>query len=206
MAKKARKSSFRYFDDPTIHKYIDKATANGLGKWGAYVRRTARQSIKERPGPSKPGSPPHSHVGTLKKLIEFAFDTTTKTVVVGPEISANPSGAPNILEFSGRVRKRNKPVQKAKTFLIGEFGPVRFKINSKGDAVPVFAKLKTQRQADRATRLFSNIQMQRARENEQKAKDELVKPWVAARPYMGPAMVKNLHAAPQHFKSVLKGN
>lgn len=202
MAKKVRKGNFRYFDDPTIYRYIDKATADGLGKWGAYVRRTARQSIKERPGPSKPGSPPHSHVGTLKKLIEFAFDTTTKTVVVGPEISTNPSGAPNILEFSGRIRKRNKkPVLKQKTFEIGDNGPIRFAIKD-GKAVPVFAKIKTEPQARRATLNFAHMVQEREQENKRL---ETSKPFVAARPYMGPAMIKNIKFAPKHFKSVLKG-
>jgi len=50
-----------FFDRPGVLRIIDRGTAAGLSKFGAYVRQTAQQSIRS-PGkkgkPSKPGKPP----------------------------------------------------------------------------------------------------------------------------------------------------
>ena len=75
-----------FFDRAAVTNAVDKATRRVLSKCGAFVRKRAKSSIRKRKKISAPGSPPSSHVGTLKKLIYFAYDQTAKTVIVGPAL------------------------------------------------------------------------------------------------------------------------
>lgn len=99
---KAMKSMF--FDRKTIRNKIDPRTRKVLSKFGAHVRQTSKRSIKKRKGTSKPGRPPFSHSGTLKRFIFFGYDTTKRSVVIGPVIAPGKSGkAPSALEHGGTV-------------------------------------------------------------------------------------------------------
>jgi hypothetical protein len=51
---------------------------------------------------SLPGEPPRSIAGDLRKFMFFGFDTTTKTVVVGPAKLSKKGDAPSVLEYGGR--------------------------------------------------------------------------------------------------------
>lgn len=186
---------FVFFTDPAIEKAVSRSVAAGLSKWGAYVRRSARQSIKKRKGPSKPGNPPHSHEGSLKALLNFYFDKVTKTVVVGPEIKPASTGAPNTLEFGGHAVRGPQVIDKV--FKIGETGPIKKERGPNGRNILVWTKLTTPEQAALATKLYKEHSLQ-ARKRKQF--------YVASRPYMRPAMMKNLHVAPVFFKASLKGN
>lgn len=83
-----------FFDRQAIIDAVDAARIKVLSKAGAFVRRTAQQSIREgvrttkgvtrRTAPSKPGKPPKSWTGLLKNFIYFAYDPGTQTVVIGP--------------------------------------------------------------------------------------------------------------------------
>lgn len=183
---------FVFFTDPAIEKAVDKSVALALSKWGAYVRRSARQSIKKRKKPSLPGNPPHSHEGSLKRLLNFYFDKVTKTVVVGPEIKSNSSGAPNTLEFGGASVKSPKNVDRK--FKVGDFGPIRAVQDATGREVFVWTRLKSGKQCRRASELYKRYIVSKWR---------VIK--VAPRPYMNPAMMKNLHVAPYCFKASLRG-
>ena len=118
----AAKSNF--FDRLAITSAVDKARVKVLSKCGAFVMRRARSSIK-RPGAnraaakvrdakgrlvfqrlraSKPGSPPFSQTGLLKKFILFSYDRSSQSVVVGPTLLNRPSGAPEALEYGGTVK------------------------------------------------------------------------------------------------------
>ena len=104
------------FDDKRIEGMMDRADRRNLSRAGAFTRATARQSIRKRKKPSKPGKPPSSHIGTLRNLIFFAWDPWTHTMVVGP-FRTPPSSAPRrrrtvmvdrktgaeVLEKGGRV-------------------------------------------------------------------------------------------------------
>jgi hypothetical protein len=77
-----------FFDRPAVIRAVGRAKAAVLSKFGAYVRRSARSSI--RPDGKKgivsgPGEPPRSHVGTLRKFLNFAWDPRSQSPVVGPE-------------------------------------------------------------------------------------------------------------------------
>lgn len=98
------------------------ASKKAIIKQAAYVRRTARSSIKPASGAmdhSTPGSPPKSHNGLLRNFIFFDFDNMGGSVVIGPALLQSKSGrrydmdskrgamktpVPQILEDGGPVR------------------------------------------------------------------------------------------------------
>jgi len=94
-----------FFDSKTVRKKTDKTTRRVLSRFGAFVRRTARQSIRKRKKASQPGKPPSSHVGLLKKFIFFGFDVLRRSVVIGPaRLTRKGRGeAPSALEYGGTV-------------------------------------------------------------------------------------------------------
>lgn len=99
-------NSTMFFDSKKVLKALDKAEKAVLSKFGAYIRTTARRSIRSRKKTASPGSPPSSHIGTLKRLIFFGYDTNTKSVVVGPQLFNGKSGGgsktvANVLEQGG---------------------------------------------------------------------------------------------------------
>ena len=104
-----------FFDSKTVRAKTDKATRRVLSKFGAFVRRTAKQSIRKRKRVSQPGKPPSSHIGLLKKFIYFGFDVVRRSVVIGPvRLTQKGRGdAPSALEYGGTVtleprRRRDK--------------------------------------------------------------------------------------------------
>ena len=98
-----------FFDRAGVIKKVDVATRRVLSRFGAFVRTTAKHSIRKKKGPSQPGSPPHSHVGLLKKFIFFGYEPTAKNVVIGPTLlSRKKSGSstvPQVLEYGGRTER-----------------------------------------------------------------------------------------------------
>ncbi|HOD83619.1 MAG TPA: hypothetical protein PKG77_19550 [Phycisphaerae bacterium] len=97
-----------FFDRAKVKNAVDRATRQVLSKFGAFVRKTARQSIRKRKGVSKPGTPPSSHVGLLKRLIFFGYDTQKKSVVIGPTPLRDVPEAPPLLEYGGRARRKDR--------------------------------------------------------------------------------------------------
>jgi len=125
-----------FFDSAPVKRAVDRATRRVLSRFGAFVRRTAKKSIRKarqkkiseltpeelksyrmrqaiakrqgKPRPrrplasSKPGEPPRSRQGLLKRLIYFGYDTYRRSVIVGP-LAAGPKAAQQI-EYGGSVR------------------------------------------------------------------------------------------------------
>ena len=114
-----------FFDAPAIMSAVDRAAQRILSRFGSFVRRTARQSIrrprKKRVGElsrsekikfretgkrplasSKPGQPPRSPTGKLKNTILYWYDAVEQSVTIGPARlrAADNMGA---LEKGGRV-------------------------------------------------------------------------------------------------------
>lgn len=85
---------------------MDPVKRDALSHAGARVRQTARRSIRRRKGVSRPGRPPHSHVGTLRRLIFYAWDGESESVVIGP-LRFGEGGAED-LEHGGTVRVRTR--------------------------------------------------------------------------------------------------
>lgn len=85
-----------FFDSAKIRRAVDAAKRRVMSAQGAFVRTAARSSIRKGKKPSRPGSPPHSHIGTLKKMILFAYEPTAESVVVGPALVSRPSAQANV--------------------------------------------------------------------------------------------------------------
>lgn len=99
-----------FFDRGAVTRAVDKAKRSVLSKAGAFIRTTAKHSIRTRKGSAPPGKPPHSHTGLLKRFIFFGYDPGTESVVVGPARINRTTDAPHTLEFGGTttVERRRK--------------------------------------------------------------------------------------------------
>lgn len=89
-----------FFDRPKVQRAVDRAKRQVLSRAGAFIRTTARHSIRKRKGSAPPGTPPHSHEGSLRRLILFGYDRRSDSVVVGP-VGFKKSVAPRALEHGG---------------------------------------------------------------------------------------------------------
>lgn len=97
-----------FFDRKKVIDATDRASRRVLSRFGSFVRQRARTSIRKRKGTSAPASPPHSHVGLLRKLIFFGYDRRKRSVVIGPTALSNSNGeAPSLLEYGGTARIRD---------------------------------------------------------------------------------------------------
>ena len=94
-----------FFDRQAVVSKVDAATRRVLSKFGAFVRRSAKSSIRKRKKAAPPGQPPGSHTGLLKKFIFFGYDAARQSVVIGPT-RLNQKGrgeAPPLLEYGGKT-------------------------------------------------------------------------------------------------------
>ena len=108
-----------FFDRSKVKRAVDRTSRRVLSKFGAFVRRSARSSIRKRKKISAPGQPPSSHSGLLKRFIFFGYDPApgpgSGSVVIGPvRLTRKGRGqAPALLEHGGTttLRRRGKRVQ-----------------------------------------------------------------------------------------------
>lgn len=91
-----------FFDRPKVARAVDRAKRQALSRAGAFIRTRARSSIRSRKRTSRPGEPPSSHTGLLRRFILFGYDRRTDSVVVGP-VGFRGSDAPHVLEFGGKT-------------------------------------------------------------------------------------------------------
>jgi len=94
-----------FFDRQAVISKVDAATRRVLSRFGAFVRRSAKSSIRKRKKAAPPGQPPSSHTGLLKKFIFFGYDADRRSVVIGPT-RLNQKGrgeAPPLLEYGGKA-------------------------------------------------------------------------------------------------------
>ena len=94
-----------FFDRQAVISKVDAATRRVLSRFGAFVRRSAKSSIRKRKKAAPPGQPPSSHTGLLKKFIFFGYDAARQSVVIGPT-RLNQKGrgeAPPLLEYGGKT-------------------------------------------------------------------------------------------------------
>jgi hypothetical protein len=98
-----RPSKDNFFDREHVQRSMDQTTYKAFFRFGAFVRKVARRSIRKRKKISDPGFPPSSHTDLLKDRIYFAWDSVQGSVVMGPEKINRPTEAPELLEFGGDV-------------------------------------------------------------------------------------------------------
>ncbi|MBX3404571.1 MAG: hypothetical protein KF699_14260 [Phycisphaeraceae bacterium] len=91
-----------FFDRHVVMAAVDNAKRKVLSKAGAFIRTAAKTSIRKRKKSAPPGSPPHSHEGSLRRLILFGYDKAADSVVVGP-VGFEKSAAPKVLEHGGET-------------------------------------------------------------------------------------------------------
>lgn len=96
-----------FFDRPRVQRAVDRGRRQALSKAGAFIRQRARSSIRKRKRSSRPGQPPSSHTGLLRRFILFGYDRQRDSVVVGP-VGFRRSTAPSVLEFGGRTAVESK--------------------------------------------------------------------------------------------------
>lgn len=94
-----------FFDRMKVKKALAKLERRNLSRAGAFVRTSARRSIRRRKKPSLPGRPPHAHsrdkFATIKNIL-FAYNATRHDVIIGPvRIPSQPVEVPRILEYGG---------------------------------------------------------------------------------------------------------
>ena len=116
-----------FFDRKKVIRAADSANRKNLSKAGAFIRTTARHSIRRRKSASAPGSPPSSHTGLLKRFIFFGYERSRQTVVIGPmRLNQKAGTAPAALEHGGtsvvveglRRRRRKRRVRiRARPFM-----------------------------------------------------------------------------------------
>jgi len=91
-----------FFDRDKVRKRTDTGTRRVLSRFGAYVRTTAKHSIRKRKRISDPGEPPSSHTGLLRRFIFFGYDRDRRSVVIGPmRLNQKVGDAPAALEYGG---------------------------------------------------------------------------------------------------------
>ena len=113
-----------FFTSKAVLSATDRATRRVLSRFGAYVRRAAKSSIRKRKAISAPGKPPSSHTGLLKRFILFGYDPTRRSVVIGPLrlTRGNRCDAPRALEEGGTARmvrrgRKKRMTIKARPFM-----------------------------------------------------------------------------------------
>ncbi len=57
-----------FFDSPRVLRAMDAATRREMSWVGAFIRQRARTSTRKRKGIFRPGGPPHSRAGHLRRL------------------------------------------------------------------------------------------------------------------------------------------
>ena len=126
-----------FFDRQAVLDATSRVERKVLSRFGAFVRTTARSSIRKRKKPAPPGMPPSSHTGLLKRNIFFAYEPERKNVVIGPiRLNAKHTDAPATLEHGGtttivRRRKGRKFVQKVQIDARPYMGPAAEKERQK---------------------------------------------------------------------------
>lgn len=90
-----------------VRRAIDRTKPRAMRRIGAFIRRSARSSIRRRKKASKVGRPPSSHQGSLKKGIAFNYDPIKEELVVGPSISSGKKakGVPRLVEEGGQITR-----------------------------------------------------------------------------------------------------
>lgn len=176
---------FTFFDERAVQNALDKGTRRALSKFGAFVRARAKSSIRKRKSVSKPGSPPSSHTGKLKKHIYFGYDVQRKSVVIGA-LPFSSSRAQELLEHGGASRPNYG--RRPRTFYPGAFGPMR---SSDVFDRKRWTRLHTAAQAVRATKIYNEVVL---------TNSVVYRP----RPYMNPAFQKELGNLKTSFQDCIR--
>ena len=114
-----------FFDTAAVTGALDRGSARALGKFGLYVQREDKKSLKYGKTRSLPGAPPVVHrspaftrtkkgrggasrrqpSSPLRELTYYGYDPWNRSVVIGPEVFRNSriggGKAPRVIEEGG---------------------------------------------------------------------------------------------------------
>lgn len=131
-----------FFDKAAVTRRIDAGAARALGRFGLYVQRADKKSLKYAKGRSLPGAPPTVHrspaftrtkknrkgvrsrqqVSPLRELTYYGYDPAKRSVVIGPELFRNSKigggKAPRVIEEGG-----TGPVKSDGRIVLGRYAP-----------------------------------------------------------------------------------
>lgn len=200
-----------FYDREEVVRKLGVKKSMALARAGGWSRKVIRNSLRRRKRVSKPGETPSIHAPPSEKFrtlknIKFWHDMQSDTGIVGPiGFKVTQSGVvPAILERGADIKRKNPRRRRRK---VGGSGEVRVSPRSSTTmtitrAKPekevvdwqgkkqyvVYAKLKTQSQADLANRL-----------NEQLYGPEDIAGHVDPRPFMRPGMEQAAIAFPELY-------
>ena len=118
-----RTKAFSRFDRRKVRRRAAEGSIRSLGHAGAALRLTARRSIRRSRRTSRPGQPPHTRRGQLKRALRYAVEKERERVLIGPTYSVVGRSA-RAHEFGGRYRRETYP---KRPFM----GPALMKIRSR---------------------------------------------------------------------------
>lgn len=159
-----------FFDSDRVLRAVSAARRKVLSKAGAFVRRTAKGLIRKSKHPSKAGRPPHSHTDILKRFLYFAYEPSRDSVIIGPAKT-------NQIFFGGD----GEPVTGTVPEVLEYGGSITVE-----EAFNPSAK-KWYRRDIRYRRAGTQAEWKRRRRTVQ----------IEARPYMGPALAKEMDNFPE---------
>lgn len=111
------------FFDKVVVDAADRSAVTALSRFGGLLRRDIRQSIRKPPKKNpqpRPGKPPFNRTGKLKGSILYAYDKSSRTVIVGPYLFSGKSySSPAALEAGERVTRRGKALSFRKFPFVG---------------------------------------------------------------------------------------
>ena len=113
---KLKQAKSLFFDRQAVMNSVNRAERRVLSKFGAFVRKGARSSIRRRKAISEPGKPPSSHTGLLRQFIFFVYEPNRASVVIGPVELNRGTEAPRLLEHGGSVVRRERQQRVAMTY------------------------------------------------------------------------------------------
>lgn len=104
-----------FFDRAAVRQYLNDHDRKSLSRAGAFVRKRGKSLLRRRKRVSAPGEPPSVHstdsYATLKNIL-FAWDPSTRSVVVG-SVGLNVKSVfggtlaagvvPQVMEFGGTL-------------------------------------------------------------------------------------------------------
>ena len=103
---KLKQAKGLFFDRQPVLNAVSRSERRVLSKFGAFVRRGARSSIRKRKSVSEPGRPPSSHTGLLRKMIFFVYEPATGFGGDRPRRIEQGHGGARLLEHGGSVVRR----------------------------------------------------------------------------------------------------
>jgi len=181
------------FDAKGLQRLANKRAVTVLTKQAAYTRGVARRKIKIRKNTySKPGTPPHSRRGQLKRAIKFGVLKSRPLADIGPTFSGiGRIGQTH--EFGGTEPARpGRTIKPNWVLRIGGHGPMGIR----RDGTISHAKILNQKMLKRAKRKALEI-----------GSDRIFKPQgprtYPARPFMRPTFQDVLPVLPKFWKGAI---